>query len=151
MKLQGFSDSDWGNLEDRKSVSGYCFIMNTNSDMVCWKSRKQTCVALSTCEAEYVALVSCVQEAKFLRCLYEDLSGDKVDTVDIFVDNQSAIALAKNPVLHQRTKHIDIKYHFIRVEVQKGYILLRYIPSEQNFADMFTKPITHKRLDNLFV
>ena len=151
MKLQGFSDSDWGNLEDGKSVSGYCFIMNTNSDMVCWKSRKQTCVALSTCEAEYVALVSCVQEAKFLRCLYEEFSGDKVNTVDIFVDNQSAIALAKNPVLHQRTKHIDIKYHFIRVEVQKGYILLKYIPSEQNLADMFTKPITRKRLDNLFV
>ena len=151
VKLQGFSDSDWGNLEDRKSVSGYCFIMNTNSDMVCWKSRKQTCVALSTCEAEYVALVSCVQEAKFLRCLYEEFSGDKVNTVDIFVDNQSAIALAKNPVLHQRTKHIDIKYHFIRVEVQKGYILLKYIPSEQNLADMFTKPITRKRLDNLFV
>ena len=103
-------------------------------------------VALSTCEAEYVALVSCIQEAKFLRCLYEDLSMDKVDTVDIFVDNQSAIALAKNPVLHQ-----DIKYHFIRVEVQNGYILLKYIPSEQNLADMFTKPITRKRLDNLFV
>ena len=119
--------------------------------MVCWKSRKQTCVALSTCEAEYVALVSCVQEAKFLRSLYEEFSGDKVNTVDIFVDNQSAIALAKNPVLHQRTKHIDIKYHFIRVEVQKGYILLKYIPSEQNLADMFTKPITRKRLDNLFV
>ena len=98
-----------------------------------------------------MALVSCVQEAKFLRCLYEDLSGDKVDTVDIFVDNQSAIALAKNPVLHQRTKHIDIKYHFIHVEVQKGYILLRYIPSEQNLAYMFIKPITRKKLDNLFV
>ena len=151
LKLQGFSDSDWGNLEDRKNVSGYCFNMNTNSDMVCWKSRKQVCVALSTCEAEYVTLVSCIQEAKFLRCLYKDLSGDKVDSVDIFVDNQSAIALAKNPVLHQRTKHIDIKYHFIRVEVQKSYILLKYIPSDQNLADMFTKPITRKRLDNLFV
>ena len=98
-----------------------------------------------------MTLVSCSQEAKFLRCFYEDLSRDKVDTVDIFVDNQSAIALAKNPVLHHRTKHIDIKYHFICVEVQKGYILLRYIPSEQNLADMFTNPITHKRLDNLFI
>ena len=151
IKLQGFSDSHWGNLKDRKSVSGYCFIMNMISDMVCWKSRKQACVALSTSEAEYVALVSCIQEAKFLRCLYEDLSMDEVDTVDIFVYNQSVIALAKNPVLHQRTKHIDIKYHFIRVEVQKGYILLKYIPSEQNLADMFIKPITCKRLDNLFV
>ena len=89
--------------------------------------------------------------AKILRCLYEDLSRDKVDTVDIFVDNQSAIGLAKNPELHQRTKHINIKYHFIHIEIQKGYILLKYIPSEQNLADMFTKPITHKRLDNLFV
>ena len=124
LKLQGFSDSDWGNLEDRKSVSGYCLIVNTNSVMVCWMSRKQTCVALSTFEADYVALVSCVQEAKFLRCLYEDLSEDKVDTVDIFV--VSAIPLAKNLVLHQSTKHIDIKYYFIRVEVQKGYILLKY-------------------------
>ena len=95
LKLQGFSVSDWGNLETRTSVSSYCFIMNTNNNMVCWKSRKQACVALSICEAEYVALVSHVQEAKFLRCLYEDLSGDKVDTVDIFVDNQSAIAVAK--------------------------------------------------------
>ena len=150
-KLQGFSDSDWGNSEDRKSVSGYCFSLSPNTDMISWKTKKQPCVALSTCEAEYVALVSCMQEAKFLTQLYKDLTGSTAANVDIFVDNQSAIALAKNPVQHQRSKHIDIKYHFIRAEIQKGYIQLKYVPSEENLADMFTKPATGKRLSKLFV
>ena len=150
-KLQGFSDSDWGNSEDRKSVSGYCFSLSPNTDMISWKTKKQPCVALSTCEAEYVALVSCIQEAKFLVQLYKDLTGNESANVDIFVDNQSAIALAKNPVQHQRSKHIDIKYHFIRAEIQKGCVQLQYVPSEENLADMFTKPATGKRLSKLFV
>ena len=118
--------------------------------MISWKTKKQPCVTLSTCEAEYVALVSCMQEAIFLVQLYKDLTDSVVD-VNIFVDNQSAIALAKNPVQHQRSKHIDIKYHFIRAEIQKGYAKLKCVPSEEKLADLFTKPATGKRLSKLFV
>jgi hypothetical protein len=144
LELSGYCDSDWANLEDRKSVTGYCFSLG--SDFVCWKTRKQPCVALSTCEAEYVALATATQEAKFLKQLLEDMTCCKSKPVQIGVDNRSAISLAKNPVHHNRSKHIDIKYHFVRLEVQNESVKLEYTASEDNVADMFTKPLCHKRL-----
>ena len=149
LNLIGYCDSDWANLEDRRSVTGYCFSLN-NGQFICWKTRKQSNVALSTCEAEYVALASATQEAKFLQQLFADLTTGTTEMVKIFVDNQSAIALAQNPVNHQRSKHIDIKYHFIRSEIQNGCIELEYISTDNNTADMFTKPLSHSRLQKLY-
>ncbi len=105
-------------------------------------------VALSTCEAEYSALANAVQEAKFLRQLCKDMkvsAGE--DSVLIQVDNQGAINLARNPVHHQRSKHIDIKYHFIRSEIQAGIVSLEYVPTEENIADIFTKPTSKGKLE----
>ena len=150
LKLEGYSDSDWANLEDRRSVTGYCFSLGEQSGCIAWKTRKQQNVALSTCEAEYVALATAVQEAKFLSQLSKDMHID-VQTVIVFVDNQSAIALAKNPVNHQRSKHIDIRYHFIRAEVLNKNVELKYVPTEINIADMYTKPLNRKRLLKLFL
>ena len=154
MELSGCSDSDWGGSEDRRSITGYCFQLsvngrNVNDSLISWKSKKQQTVALSTCEAEYMALATAIQEAKFLRQLLADMQGCDVKSVNIHVDNQGAISLAKNPVYHQRSKHIDIRYHFIRSEVQEGCISLHYVPSEKNMADLFTKPVSKVRL-NLF-
>lgn len=78
--------------------------------------------------------------------LFVDMCGCESKTVVIHVDNQGAIALAKNPVHHQRSKHIDIKYHFIRLQVQEGVVEFQYIPTEDNVADMFTKPISMKKM-----
>lgn len=100
-----------------------------------------------------MALAAATQEATFLRQLFADMSGCtqvEFDSVILHVDNQSAIALVKNPVHHQRSKHIDIKYHFVRLEVQTGILQLQYVPSEHNIADVFTKPVTRVKL-NKFV
>jgi len=148
LELEGYCDSDWGSsVEDRKSISGFAFQLTGGGPLISWKSKKQQCVALSTCEAEYIALTAAVQEAKFLRQLYQDMYGLQ-ENVCIHVDNQGAIALAKNPVQHQRSKHIDIRYHFVRDEIQSGNVRLEYIPTELNVADVFTKPVSRVRFDS---
>ena len=147
MELCGFSDSDWASGNDRKSISGYCFQLQRNGALISWKSKKQQIVALSTCEAEYIALTQAVQEAKFLRQLIFDMLNVCDIHVIIGVDNQSAIKLANNPVNHQRSKHIDVRYHFIRDIVSKGEMKLYYVHTSENVADMFTKPVSNQKLN----
>ena len=111
-KLMGYSDADWENdLDDQHSITGNVFIMSGGA--VSWLSQKQATIALSTAEAEYIALGSATQEAIWLRQLLADLRIDTKTPTEISEDNQGAIAMAKNPVGHKRTKHIDIKHHFI--------------------------------------
>jgi hypothetical protein len=149
LSLIGFSDSDWGaSISDRRSISGYSFQLSECGPLVSWKSRKQQTVALSTCEAEYIALAEAVREGKFLRQLCLDLKVLQVsNSILVNVDNQGAIQLAKNPVFHKRSKHIDIKYHFIRSELELGTINVKYVASEDNLADIFTKPVGKTKLD----
>ena len=149
LKLVGYSDADWAsNSEDRRSVSGYCFGLSRGGGLISWKSRKQPTVSLSSCEAEYVALASAVQEMLFLKQLIKGVNLFKGnEPIVLFEDNQSAIALAKNPVKHQRVKHIDIKYHFIREVVKSGSVVLEYCPTENMVADVFTKPVSKVKLE----
>ena len=134
----GFSDADWGgSLDDRKSTSGYMFQIGGTA--ISWRSNKQSCVALSTAEAEYVALAAAAQEAIWLQQLVSDILIEPIEETEIYEDNQSAICLAKNPQFHGRTKHIEIKYHFIRDHVEKGIIKLTYCRSEEMIADILTK------------
>ena len=134
----GFSDADWGgDLDDRKSTSGYLFQLSGAA--VSWRSKKQTCVALSTAEAEYMALASAAQEAMWLRQLTTDLKSKPTGATVIFEDNQSAIGMAKNPQFHGRSKHIAIKYHFIRENVCNNTVELRYCRTNDMIADMLTK------------
>ena len=151
LSLIGYCDADWGSSEDRRSITGYGFQMNENGPLISWKSRKQPTVALSTCEAEYMSLSSAIQEAKFLLQLLKDFLVESSNPVSLFCDNQGAIALAKNPVQHQRSKHIDIRYHFIRHEIKKGLINVMYVTSNDNVADMFTKALSGQRLKTLTV
>ena len=146
LKLSGYTDSDWASSDDRLSIAGYCYKLSNTGPLISWKSKKQKVVALSSCEAEYMALTFAIQEAKFLRQLLCDMTGNELDCVSLFADNQGAIALANNPVHHQRSKHIDIRYHFIRSEIQTGIINLQYISSENNVADVFTKPASKLKL-----
>jgi hypothetical protein len=115
----GFSDSDWGgDIGDRKSTSGYVF--QYAGGAVSWKSKKQNCVALSTAEAEYIALANATQEALWLKRFFAELSNEQ--EIVIYEDNQSTISMAKNPQFHGRSKHFSIKYHFVRDEVSKGSV-----------------------------
>ena len=106
---------------------------------VSWRSKKQTSVALSTAEAEYVALASTVQEALWLRHLLTDLNIEPQGPMVIHEDNQSAIAMTKSPQFHRRSKHISIKYHFIRDVVMDGRVEVKYCPTQEMVADMLTK------------
>ena len=134
----GYCDADWaGDTDDRKSMSGYMF--QISGAAISWRSKKQSCVALSIAEAEYIALASAAQEAIWMRQLLTDLRNPLREPTRIFEDNQSAICLAKNPQFHGRAKHIGIKYHFIREQVEKGTVELQYCPTEEMVADMLTK------------
>jgi hypothetical protein len=105
-------------LEDRKSTTGFVFFMRETT--FTWTSKKQSIVVLSTCEAEYIIVTSCVCHAIWLRKLMEDLQQKLSKATRIFVDNKSAIALTKNPVHHERSKHIDTRFHFIRAHIKEG-------------------------------
>ena len=138
----GFTDSDWGsNLDDRRSVSGFCFSMNLKSGPISWNSRKQPTVALSSAEAEYFAMSTACQELVFLRSLLSDLELLTVGSSRLFGDNRSAIAMAENPTGHRRTKHIDIRHHFLRDLVASGEIQFVHVPTDDNVADLFTKAL----------
>ena len=144
----GFSDSDWaGNLDDRRSTSGYIF--QVASTAVSWKSRKQSCVALSTAEAEYIALSQAAKEAIWLRQLNTDLQGESSEPTVLYEDNQAAICLSKNPQCHGRSKHIDIRYHFIREQVTNWTIELKYCETGNMVADMLTKGLGKERFKKL--
>ena len=139
-KLLGYCDSDWaGDVDERKSTSGFVFFMGNAA--FTWSSKKQPIVTLSTCEAEYVAMSNCVCQAIWLRSLLKELHVSENDPTEIFVDNKSAIALAKNPVFHDRSKHIDTKFHFIRECVAKKEVVLKFVKSQDQVADIFTKPL----------
>ena len=144
----GYSDADWaGNLDDRKSTSAYIFHMGGAA--ISWRSKRQACVALSTAEAEYMALASAAQEALWLRQLLSDLKNKPTSPTLILEDNQAAICLAKNPQFHGRAKHIDIKYHFVREQVASGNIAVKYCRSEDMLADMLTKGLSYEPFTKL--
>ena len=151
LKLIGYSDADWASsIEDRRSTSGYCFSLAKNGPPISWKSRKQPTVALSSCEAEYIALAAAVQEGTYLSYWLNGMMVEtekKPEPVLIFEDNQGTIALSHNPVGRQRSKHIDVRYHFIRSMLTEGKISVQYCPTSEMVADLMTKPSTKIKLD----
>jgi len=146
LNLIGFSDASWGNdLHTRKSTTGYVFYLS--GGLISWSSKRQSTVALSSTEAEYMALTHTTKEAVWLRTLTE-LGFEQVTTT-LYEDNQSSIALAKNPVHHARTKHIDIQYHFIREKINSSDVELVYLPTEDMVADALTKPLPRPKFERL--
>jgi hypothetical protein len=141
VQLHGFTDSDWaGSADDRKSTSGMCFSLG--SAMISWASRKQKSVALNTAEAEYIAACDACTEAVWLRKLVSGLFDQVLDSTVIYCDNQSCVKLSENPVFHDRSKHIEIKYYFLRDKVQRGEVVLQYISTDEQTADILTKPLS---------
>ena len=145
-KLFGFCDSDWGgSVDDSKSTSGYAFTLGTG--IFSWQSKKQKTVALSTAEAEYVSASLATSQAIWLRSIMEDFGEKQGEPTPILCDNKSAIAMAKNPVFHNRTKHIARKHHFIRDAVEDNQIDVVYCKTEEQIADIFTKALPRDKFE----
>jgi hypothetical protein len=143
--IDAYCDSDWGNSKDRKSMTGILIYLCGNPIM--WYSKKQSCVATSAAESEYIALAKCFQEIKWLKQLLNELNFS-VKT-NIYEDNQVCIAMIKNQSTSARTKHIDVKLHFVRDIMNYDDIKLEYISTENQLADSFTKDSSEKRLKQL--
>jgi len=146
--LVGYSDADYASdLETRRSTTGYIFCMANGP--VTWSCQRQKLVTLSTTESEYVAAATAAKELIWLRKLLKDISGQCDNATTLYIDNQSAIKLSKNPELHKRTKHINIRYHFLREKYESGEISIVYIPSEIQKADILTKALHRERFQML--
>lgn len=147
-KLIGFSDSDWGgSVDDMRSTSGHCF--THGSGVFSWSSKKQETVAQSTAEAEFVAATAAVNQALWLRKILNDLNLEQKESTRIHVDNQAAIAISHNPVFHGKTKHFKIKLFFLREVQKEGDVALVYCKSEDQLADLFTKPLPVSKFESL--
>lgn len=136
-ELQGFVDADWGGcINDRRSFTGYAFKLANGA--VSWEAKKQRTVALSSTEAEYMAMTEATKEAIYLRQLLDEI-GISTNSIRIYNDNQGAQKLVRNPIFHSRTKHIDIRHHFIRDAYETGVINLEYMSTNDMPADVLTK------------
>ncbi|KAH9752513.1 retrovirus-related pol polyprotein from transposon RE1 [Citrus sinensis] len=148
LKITAFTDADWGSdLDDRKSIGAYCVYLGNN--LISWSSNKQTVVTKSSAESEYRALASAASEIAWLKSLFLEMEVYCVERPTIWCDNISATELAKNPVFHSRTKHIEIDVHFIRDKVLSGDLKICYVPSEDQIADILTKPLSSPQFNYL--
>jgi hypothetical protein len=137
--VRGYVDSDFaGDLEKRKSTTGYVFIIAGGA--VSWVSKLQTVVALSITEAEYMAATQACKEAIWVKKLMEELR-HKQKKILLFCDSQSALHIARNPAFHSRTKHLDVQYHFVREVVEDGSVDFQKVHTKENPADALTKPV----------
>jgi hypothetical protein len=138
MELLGYSDSDLaGDVDDSKSMSRAIFFLDEGS--VTWSMQKQRVVALSSCKAEYIAGTGVTCQAVWLQRLLEEIMGAKLSSPWIELENMSGIALSKNLVLYDNSKHIKTHYHFIRECVERGEVVLEFVETQDQLADMFTK------------
>jgi len=138
-ELVGYADADGSMAEDRRAITGYAFLLNGGA--VSWSCKRQEIVSLSTTESEYIAATSAAKEALWLRTLVAKLFSPIDGPTSLLSDNQSAIALAKDQQYHARTKHIDIRFHFIRWVISEGHLSLVYCPTNDMVADTLTKAL----------
>jgi hypothetical protein len=149
-KLLLYSDADWANMKDRKSISGHVAMLYNGP--VAYGSKKQRAVSTSSCESEYIGMSTCCKQGQWIAQILRDMRcseyiGDDANAVDMRADNQGAIALCKNPHLHERSKHIDICYHHIRDLEEQSKIKITYVPTLDMVADGFTKPLERTAFD----
>ena len=144
--MKAYCDSDWaGDVDDRKSITGFSIFLT--GCLICWKSRRQKTVTLSSSEAEYVAVSEVCTEILFIKTITDFLGLEVELPITIFCDNIGAIYIAHNPKNNGRTKHINVKYHFIREYVVDGTVKINFVRSKDNLADPFTKNVGQDAYD----
>jgi hypothetical protein len=145
--VHGYCDSDYAAcVDDRCSVTGWVFMAAGGATS--WQSQKQKSVALSTVEAEYMAACAASKEAVWQRAMLAQAGVTTDQPMLILTDNQGAMALAKNPNHHQRSKHIDVRYHYVRQQVARRTIRLDYVATAHQAADQLTKPLGKPQHDH---
>jgi hypothetical protein len=146
--LNAYTDADWeGSIDDRKSTSGGAFFLG--KCLVAWLSKKQTSISLSTTEEEYIVVASCCTQVIWMKQTLEYLQVKYDHPITINCDNTNAISISKNPVMHSKTKHIPIKYHFLRDQVTQKLVKVEYVDTKEQIADIFTKPLPRSTFENL--
>eukprot|EP00253_Pinus_taeda_P004157 PITA_04157 len=146
--LVGFTDSDWaGDPDDRKSTAGYVFTLG--SGPITWACKKQGAISLSSAEAEYRGAVEASKEALWLRRILSEFGFEQQHPTTLWCDNQSAIQLCKDPVQHQRSKHIELHMHFIRKIIHDHVLEVQYCSTDDQVADIFTKALTEAKFTKL--
>jgi hypothetical protein len=147
-QLSVYSDVDWANcMDERKSTSGGAFFLGDS--LVAWLRKKQGSISLSTTEVEYIAAATCCTQVLWMIQTLADLEVKYTAPIPIHCDNTSAISVSKNHVFHSKTKHIPIKYHFLREHVTNTVVSLHYIPSKDQIVDIFTKPLAKSQFEYL--
>jgi len=147
LSLTVYSNSDFAGFKnDRKSTSATCHLLG--SSLIAWQCKKQACVALSTVEAEYITGGSCCAQTIWLRQQLNDFS-ILLNHIPLLCDNTSAINLTKNPIMHLRTKHIEIRHHFLREHISNGTCEIKFIGTDLQLVDLFTKPLAKDRFNFL--
>ncbi|CAL2245578.1 unnamed protein product [Prunus armeniaca] len=147
LNIDGYSDADWaGNVTDRKSTSGYFTFVGGN--LVTWRSKKQNVVALSSAEAKFRGMTKRICELLWLRKLLTELGYKPTSIMNLFCDNKAAIAIAQNPVQHDRTKHVEVDRHFIKQKLEAIVFQFPFVKSEDQLADILTKAISSKAFHN---
>ena len=138
--LSGYSDANYArDIDTRRSTSGFIFMLA--GAPISWQSCAQATVALSSTDSEYIAFAGAAQEAVWLLQVLREFKFGMNSPVVVYEDNQSTIKLVENPVFHKRSKHVDIKYHFVRELVENKTLAIQYVPTVDNLADIFTKPL----------
>jgi hypothetical protein len=149
-RLLGFSDADMGgDIDTRKSTTGVLFFFGPCA--ISWQSQKQKVVALSSCEAEYIAGTTAACQGTWLAQLLAEVKSEQQEKFTLKMDSQSAIALSKNPVHHERSKHIDVRFHFIRNCILDGKMEVEHVRTEEQLADILTKPLGRDKFCELRV
>eukprot|EP00253_Pinus_taeda_P001579 PITA_01579 len=148
LTVTAYTNAYWAkSVDDRKSTSGNALFLG--DCLVSWLSKKQTSISLSPVEAEYIAAANCCTQILWMKEALKDVNIGTNHPITIYCDNTSVISLSKNPVMHSKTKHIPIKYHFIREQVTEQNIILEYINTREQIADIFTKPLPREAFQHL--
>ena len=141
--VEGYSDADWASQKHQHSISRYVFFLGRGA--ITWSSKKQYIIALLSMESEYIAQMHAAKEALWLRSFVNEMRGEKDEPLRLNCDNQGAIALAKDNKFHSQTKHIDLRFHFIREVVEDNELSITYIPTEENMANIFNKALVRPK------